>query len=394
MDITSNDLRIDNQISSSEKFSKVENVDRNVEIQQSSKEEKISQQQQQQQQPQDQQQTMSKNQLKRLKRKLEHDEEEKKLMQKFASNNPNIFKNNNNNSENQDDQQISKRQLKKLKRAEKEKEQNNNNQKQTNINKKQQSKNEKNENNDNNNNNNNNDNNNNNNDLDSMEQNSNEIENNDEELETNISTNDLITASMLSETTFYISQNLRFVKPYYLDFTTWTKRRWIGRKLIDVFCQEFGGTYDRFYFEQKIKNGGIQVDSKSVDLDFILQDHQLISHKVHRHEPPVISLIPKIIMENENMIVVEKPSSIPTHPTGRYRHNTLLFLLAHFHNKLNLFPINRLDKLTSGIMILAKNSSTAAQLSSFLKRSTMQKEYLAMVSGKFPNDKEIIDVDK
>lgn len=47
-----------------------------------------------------------------------------------------------------------------------------------------------------------------------------------------------------------------------------------------------------------------------------------------RHEPPVAATALNILESNEEILVVDKPSSIPVHPCGRYRHNSVLFILA------------------------------------------------------------------
>src|SRR6218665_1316229 len=55
-----------------------------------------------------------------------------------------------------------------------------------------------------------------------------------------------------------------------------------------------------------------------------------------RHELPVTSVSPAILVNNEEFLVVDKPSSIPIHPCGRYRHNSLLYILAKEHGFRNL----------------------------------------------------------
>jgi RluA family pseudouridine synthase len=199
-----------------------------------------------------------------------------------------------------------------------------------------------------------------------------------------------VSPSTLQETHYYFNDRLRYVQPYYYTFESWTKRRWLNRSLLEVMAQEFTN-YGRAYFEKKIADGSIRVDGQLVPLDYVLRDHQLITHRVHRHEPPVFRSAVVVVAETDELLVVHKPASLPTHPTGRYRHNTLLFVLAHEQRRFNLYAFNRLDKTTSGVMLLAKSSEGAAHWSQRLQSSQIAKHYLARVVGRFPHERLELD---
>jgi tRNA pseudouridine synthase 9 len=65
-----------------------------------------------------------------------------------------------------------------------------------------------------------------------------------------------------------------------------------------------------------------------VDKDYIIKNSDIVAHDIHRHEPPVASLPVKVVRVVDGVIIVDKPSSIPVHPSGRYRHNTVLHILS------------------------------------------------------------------
>ena len=77
-----------------------------------------------------------------------------------------------------------------------------------------------------------------------------------------------------------------------------------------------------------IKEGRVKLNGKVTKEDEILIQGQLIEHETHRHEPPVLNKEIKIIHQEKELIVVDKPSSITIHPSGRYRHNSMVFILA------------------------------------------------------------------
>ncbi|CAB3995868.1 RNA pseudouridylate synthase domain-containing 2 [Paramuricea clavata] len=190
---------------------------------------------------------------------------------------------------------------------------------------------------------------------------------------------------IFKETEYYVKDGLRYVKPYPFTFTTYCKGRWLRRKLIDVLSQEFQSETTEYY-RKAIENGNITVNGAQTKEDVILKDNDIISHKVHRHEPPVTAEPIQIISETEDVVVVNKPPSIPIHPCGRYRHNTLVFLLGREFGLTNLYTIHRIDRLTSGIVMFAKSLKKAQELEKQLRGHELQKEYVCRVQGEFPSE--------
>ena len=88
-----------------------------------------------------------------------------------------------------------------------------------------------------------------------------------------------------------------------------------------------------------------------------------------------------ILYEDENILVVDKPSGMLTHPSGACRENTLAnAVLGHIGGGL-FHPITRLDKETSGVVLIAKNVYAAAILTESIKNCQVQKEYVALLCG-------------
>lgn len=91
------------------------------------------------------------------------------------------------------------------------------------------------------------------------------------------------------------------------------------------------------------------------------------------------------LLYNDNYIyAVDKPVGIPTHPDKAHYDNTLANYISHHFGKDNGYNIHiatRLDKDTSGVVLLAHNSLLASKLSSMLIKHTISKQYIAVVSG-------------
>lgn len=195
--------------------------------------------------------------------------------------------------------------------------------------------------------------------------------------------------SSKKENHYYIENGLRKVYPYYYEHSTYCKGRWFKRKLIDVYLEEF--LYPKDHMEKRILEGDLQVNGNRISLDYELKDGDCMTSYTHRHELPVLATPIKILFEDDKVLVVDKPPSIPVHPCGLYRYNSLVFLLAEEQKRNNIFLTHRLDRLTSGVLILAKDSLKSRELHDETLSRNVQKEYLCRVEGNFPDGEVVCD---
>ncbi len=191
------------------------------------------------------------------------------------------------------------------------------------------------------------------------------------------------------EPEYFFENDLRKLKPYYFEYRTFAKQRWLGRSLLDVFRSEFRDRPAEYYI-QAFKKEMITVDGAPVDAEHIVKNSQVICHKLHRHEPPISAEPIKILHEGNGMLVVCKPASVPVHPSGRYRYNTLIEILRNEHGYKHLSIINRLDRLTSGIVMLGLDSKKAEELHTRMMERDFNKTYVCRVAGEFPSEDELI----
>ncbi|KAG2732228.1 hypothetical protein G9P44_004645 [Scheffersomyces stipitis] len=223
------------------------------------------------------------------------------------------------------------------------------------------------------------------------------------------------------QSSVYVFENgLRKVRPYYLQFNTHPKPRWIGRTVVDVFSSEFGEAKDilrldidneLMYIRTGFGRKGGETVLKGWDSigDRILDKFDVICNSKHMHEPSVpecplqlhedvdypsqAKTRLKIVFENEDMLVVDKPSGIPTHPTGNYYYNTMTEILKHDLNMKNVWPFHRLDKVTSGILIFGKSKTACDTYSSIFQneKDNISKQYLARIEGEFPTTEVMVN---
>ncbi len=185
---------------------------------------------------------------------------------------------------------------------------------------------------------------------------------------------------------YEVLDGIRYILPYVYTHETHAKGRWVGRSILDVVSKEFGAQPIE-YWKKAIELGFVSVNNEKVTNDYIFRHSDLFQHKTHRHEPPVTANI-ELVANTNDFLVVNKPSTIPVHPCGSYRFNSLTKMLSTeplIENQPQpLYLVHRLDRLTSGVVILGKTQEAAQKLSSQIREKDTCKIYLARVKGRFP----------
>ncbi len=140
--------------------------------------------------------------------------------------------------------------------------------------------------------------------------------------------------------------------------------------------------------KQYLTHGSIYVDNtRTTKYDYPLEKGMKITLKDKK-----TTLLPfKIIYEDDYIIVVDKPSGLLTVATAKEKENTLYHMIHNYLNKKEkgskVFIIHRLDKDTSGIVILAKDEKTKRKFQEHWDENVSIREYRAVVEG-IPKKKE------
>ncbi len=173
-----------------------------------------------------------------------------------------------------------------------------------------------------------------------------------------------------------------------------------GRRL-DQFLSEANLHLSRSQAKRLIEAGNILLSQKSAKPSTHLKAGDIISGVLP--QPTPISLIPEalplaILYEDSSIIVIDKPSGMVVHPAYGNPSGTLMNALLYHCKDLGgingvLRPgmVHRLDKDTSGVMVVAKEDVAYHQLIKQFKDRTVEKVYLAIAYGKFVKDEGIID---
>lgn len=131
-----------------------------------------------------------------------------------------------------------------------------------------------------------------------------------------------------------------------------------------------------------IREGRIAVNGIRVRASRRLHAGDVITFDVRGIAEPDVDPSYSVVLERPGFLVVSKSGSLPVHPSGCYFRNTLLMLMKERYGEL--FVVNRLDRETSGLVVLAKDPETAGVLSGLFATRRVEKTYLAAVFGEFP----------
>jgi len=191
---------------------------------------------------------------------------------------------------------------------------------------------------------------------------------------------------------YFFENGLRKVQPYFFTYRTSCRGRWIGRTVLDVVSSEFRYDVDENY-ATRLRMGLISINGQPVPADHVLKNGDQLASRVHRHELPVTAASVNVVADTDNFVVVDKPSSIPVHPCGRFRHNSLTMIMDKTMGYKNLRTFYRLDRHTSGVYIFVKNFALTQRLSEEVRNRELQKTYVCRVMGEFPETREPLEVD-
>jgi 23S rRNA pseudouridine1911/1915/1917 synthase len=172
-------------------------------------------------------------------------------------------------------------------------------------------------------------------------------------------------------------------------------------KRLDVYLAEHNTSLTRSHIKKLIDSHAVTVNSKQVKVSCRLRRGDLIELQIEKPlEPRLVAenLPLDILFEDDVIIVVNKPAGMVVHPAaGNYSGTLVNALLYHcsFMEGVGgiLRPgiVHRLDKGTSGVIVVAKNDSAHLNLTRQFKNRTVKKIYTALVLGQVCEDRGQID---
>jgi len=178
---------------------------------------------------------------------------------------------------------------------------------------------------------------------------------------------------------------------------------------IDRFLAKEFFLYSRANIIKRIKNGEVLVNNKPIKPSYTLEEGNTIMLENFFREQEDQSLVGNmniplaILFENEDMVVINKQAGLQVHPSFNEKKNTLVnALLSRYPEIINVHDegtdaqqrpgiVHRLDRDTSGVMVIARNLEAFCALKESFKNRNMEKKYLAVAKGIFTEKEGVID---
>ena len=177
---------------------------------------------------------------------------------------------------------------------------------------------------------------------------------------------------------------VRIVEPYSITHQFKPEVDFYGRSLLELMSIKFP-FHPIDEWRQRIENGRVYVNDEPVSPTFLLSRDDLIYHHNPAVKEPSVPDDVRIVEETEDYLAVFKPAPMPMHPGGRYNKNTLKYILEE-RGFSDLRITHRLDAVTSGVVLFAKNKVFAKQVMLAFSGGNVEKEYVAVVSGEPKED--------
>lgn len=170
---------------------------------------------------------------------------------------------------------------------------------------------------------------------------------------------------------------------------------------LDVFLSSTLKDSTRSYIQKIIENGGVKVNDakRKSSYKLKLNDNVILDFpEVKKLDVQAENIPLDIVYEDSDVIVVNKPSGMVVHPASGINSGTLVNALLYHCKDLSGINgvarpgiVHRIDKDTSGVLVIAKNDLAHNKLSKQLKEHTMTRLYLALVEGVMKDDEGTVD---
>jgi 23S rRNA pseudouridine955/2504/2580 synthase/23S rRNA pseudouridine1911/1915/1917 synthase len=157
-----------------------------------------------------------------------------------------------------------------------------------------------------------------------------------------------------------------------------------GGPVLDFLVQRFS-YHSRDEWLDRLASGRVTVNGMRVAGDWLLRAGDWLEYAAHDLPEPVVNTEVGILWQDRDVVVVNKPANLPCHPGGRYFNHTLWAVLKERFGLESPAFINRLDRETSGVMLVACGEKPARLCRAQFGSGGIRKRYLALVEGSFPD---------
>ena len=178
-----------------------------------------------------------------------------------------------------------------------------------------------------------------------------------------------------------------------MKITSIIKQQDRGVRCIDFLSNKFKYlTYDQWL--DRISEGRFTIEDNVCNKDTILNIGDILVYDAPPFKEPDADLNYSVVYENEDFLAVNKPGNLLVHKKGAAITHNLIYQLREVHNPpfKNADIVNRLDKETSGIVLVSKHKDALKELIKLFSDRAITKEYIAVTYNNFTDKVGYIDV--
>lgn len=149
----------------------------------------------------------------------------------------------------------------------------------------------------------------------------------------------------------------------------------------------------------KYRNDGITVNGTHCTVRYVLREGDVLEIMTEDRESSdaitPVNLPLEILYEDDDLVIPSKSADMPTHPSHDHYRDTVANALAFRYESRGIpfvfRPINRLDRNTSGLLLVARNKHAAGRLTQAMQKGEIKKTYLAVLEGEMTQSEGVID---
>lgn len=171
---------------------------------------------------------------------------------------------------------------------------------------------------------------------------------------------------------------------------------------LDRLLQEWGPSHSRTYWQRQILQGRIQVNGRAARASYTVQGGDAVSITQAPAAPVPAAwntgaLVDGewVVYQDKDLVVVNKPRNLVVHPSHGHEDDSVVHRLAPWlaveSEDFRPGVVHRLDRDTTGLLVLARSETVRTRLSDMIQDREVHRDYLAVVTGRLPEPAGVID---
>ncbi len=158
------------------------------------------------------------------------------------------------------------------------------------------------------------------------------------------------------------------------------KKKYEGLTIIEFFSEAVPRSTPQIWID-KVNSQNLTVNGKTVTTNYLVKAGDLAVHTSEPKIEPAVNTAIELLYADEDIWIINKPSPLPVHASGRFKRNTLLEILELAFPNDEFKLLHRIDANTTGIVLIAKNKVAANTIREQFEAKKVKKTYAALVEG-------------